>query len=115
MALFDLSDFETSAPQCLTHYYLREIDALDIVVHQSIRVSDVIVFDILDTDHLPIIFHIVDHVKFRNLPEPGKIHRLDRFQSLATELISPGIGINSEVEADKGTRLYRLYCFSIYV
>jgi hypothetical protein len=33
-------------------------------------VSDVIVPDILDSDHLPIIFHILDHVKIRNLSEP---------------------------------------------
>jgi hypothetical protein len=32
-------------------------------------VSDVIVSDILDSDHLPIIFHILD-VKIRNLSEP---------------------------------------------
>jgi hypothetical protein len=38
-----------------------------ILVHQNIRVSDVIVFDILDSDHLPIVFYILDHVKFRNL------------------------------------------------
>jgi hypothetical protein len=36
---------------------------LDIVVHKNIRLSNVIVSVILDSDHLPIIFHILDHVK----------------------------------------------------
>jgi hypothetical protein len=42
-------------------------DVLDIVVHQNTRVSDVIVFDILDSDNLPIVFHILDHGKIINL------------------------------------------------
>jgi hypothetical protein len=35
----------------------------------SSRVSDVIFSDIFDSDHLPIVFHILDHVKIRNLLE----------------------------------------------
>jgi hypothetical protein len=71
MALFDLNEFEISAPQCPTHYSpAGNGDVLDIVVHQNIRMSDVTVFDILDSDHLPIIFHIQDDVKIRNLSEP---------------------------------------------
>jgi hypothetical protein len=65
-------------------------------------VSDVIVSDILDSDHLPVIFHILDHVKIRSLSEPiEKFTDWDWFQSLASELISPRIEINSGVEADK--------------
>jgi hypothetical protein len=75
---------------------------LDIVVHKNIRVSDVIVSDYLDSDHLPILFHILDHAKVRNLSEPiEKFTDWDRFQSLASELISPQIKIQSVVEADK--------------
>jgi hypothetical protein len=49
MALFDLSEFEISAPQCPTHYSpAGNGDLLDIGVHQNIGVSDVIVSDILD-------------------------------------------------------------------
>jgi hypothetical protein len=45
--LFDVSQFEISAPQCPTHYSPSgNSDVLDIVVHQNIRVSDVIVSDI---------------------------------------------------------------------
>jgi hypothetical protein len=71
LQLFDVSQFEISAPQCPTHYSpAGNGEVLDIVVHQNIRVSDVIVSDISDSDHLPIVFHILDHVKIRNLSEP---------------------------------------------
>jgi hypothetical protein len=64
--------------------------------------SDVILSDILDSDHLPIVFYILDHVNNRNLSEPTeKFADWDRFQSLASELISPKVKINSGVEADK--------------
>jgi hypothetical protein len=68
MVLFDFSEFEISAPQCPTHYSpAGNGDVLDTVIHQNIRVSDVTATDILDSDHLPIIFHILDHVKIRNI------------------------------------------------
>jgi endonuclease/exonuclease/phosphatase family metal-dependent hydrolase len=97
MALFELSEFEISAPQYPTHYSpAGNCDVLDIVVHKNISVSDVIVSDILDSDHLPKIFHILDHVKIKNLSEPiEKFTNWDRFQSLLSELISPRIEINS--------------------
>jgi hypothetical protein len=38
-------------------------DLLDIAVHKNIRLSNVIVSHILDSDHLPIIFYILDHVR----------------------------------------------------
>jgi hypothetical protein len=75
------------------------------VVHQYIRVSDVIVSDILDSVHLPILFHILDHVKVRNLSEPvEKFTAWERFQILASELMSLKIEIKSGVEADKRER-----------
>jgi hypothetical protein len=38
LQLFDISDFEMSAPQCPTHYsHEGNIDVLDIVVHKNIR------------------------------------------------------------------------------
>jgi hypothetical protein len=106
MALFDLSEFEISAPQCPTHYSpAGNGDVLDLLVHQNIRVSDVIVSAILYPDHLPIIFHILDRVKIKNLSErTEKFTGWDWFQSLASELISPRIEINWGIEADKATR-----------
>jgi hypothetical protein len=38
-------------------------DILDTVVDQITRLSGVIVSDILGSDHLPVVFHILDHVK----------------------------------------------------
>jgi hypothetical protein len=84
---------------------------LDIVVHQNIRVSDVTVSDILDSDHLPIIFNILDHVKIRNISEPiEKFTDWDQFQRIASELMSPRIEINSGVEADKAARDFTAIC-----
>jgi hypothetical protein len=68
-------------------------------------VSNVIVSDILDSDHLPITFHILDHVKIRNLSEPiEKFTDWDRFQSLASELIPPRTEINTGVKAERAAR-----------
>jgi hypothetical protein len=70
LASSDLSNFKIAAPQCPTHYSpAGNGDVLDIVFHQIIRVSDIIVSDIMDSYHLPIIFHILDHVKISNLSE----------------------------------------------
>jgi hypothetical protein len=86
-------------------FHVGNGDVLDIVVRQNIRVPDVIVSDILDSDHLPIVFHIQDHVKISNLSEPvEKFIDCEQFQSLASELIAPRIEINSGVEADKAAR-----------
>jgi hypothetical protein len=99
MALFNLNEFEISAPQCPTHYSpAGKGDVLDIVV-QNIRVSDIV------SDHLPIIFHILDHVKIKNLSEPiEKSTDWERFQILVSELISPRIEIYSGVETAKAAR-----------
>jgi hypothetical protein len=92
-ALFDLSEFEISAPQCPTHYSpAGNGDVLDILVNQNVIMSDLIVSDVLDSHHLPIIFHILDHVKIRNLSEHiEKFTDWDWLQSLASELIPPRI------------------------
>jgi hypothetical protein len=88
---------EISAPQCCTHYSpAGNCDVLDIVVHQNVHLSEVIVSDVLDLDHLPIVFHILDHVTIRNLSDPvEKFTDWERFQSLASDLASPRIQINS--------------------
>jgi endonuclease/exonuclease/phosphatase family metal-dependent hydrolase len=73
LPLFDMNEFEISAPECPSHYSpMNNVDMLDIVVHQNIRLSGVTASDILDSDHLPIVFYILDHVKTRNLSEPVK-------------------------------------------
>jgi hypothetical protein len=66
MELFVSFNLEISAPQCSTHYVLRgRGDVLDIVVQQNIRLSEVIVTNILHSDHLPVMFSILDPVRTR--------------------------------------------------
>jgi hypothetical protein len=56
--LLHTNGVEISGPQCPTQYSPAENgDVLDTVVHKSIRLSEVTVSDILDSDHLPIDFH----------------------------------------------------------
>jgi hypothetical protein len=51
--------------------------------------------DIVDSQHLPVVFHILDHDK---TVEPlEKFTDWEQFQSLASNLISPRIEINSGV------------------
>jgi hypothetical protein len=116
LQLFDASDFEITAPQCLTHYPLvGNGDVLDTVVHKNIRLSNVIVSDILDSDHLPIIFHILYNVRTKNVLAPlKKITDWERFQSLTSNLISPRIEINSGAEADKAARTFTAFTASAY-
>jgi hypothetical protein len=58
------------------------------------------VSDILDPDHLPILFHILDQARTRKISAPvEKITYWERFQSLASNLISSRIEIKSGVEA----------------
>jgi hypothetical protein len=65
--------------------------------------------------HLPIIFHILVHYKYKNLSETfEKFTDWDRFQNLASELISPTIEINSGVEADKAARDFTFSIVSAY-
>jgi hypothetical protein len=88
--LFGVHQFEISVPQQPTHYSpVGYGDMLDIVVRKNVKMSHVIVSDILDSDHLPIVFHILD------LSEPTeKFTDCDRFQSFTSELISPKVEIN---------------------
>jgi hypothetical protein len=75
---------------------------LDIVVHKNIRLSHVTVSDILDSDHLPIVFHVLDHFRTKKtLGTTRKFTDYELFRSLASNLVSPRIQIKSEVDADK--------------
>jgi hypothetical protein len=52
LELFVSSNFDSLAPQRSTYYTLDgRGDVLDIVVHQNVGLSEVIVTDILDSDH----------------------------------------------------------------
>jgi hypothetical protein len=73
LQLFDANDFKIISPQCPTHYSLvGSGDVLDVAVHNNTRLSSVVVSDILDSDYLPIIFNILDHVRTTELLEHSK-------------------------------------------
>jgi hypothetical protein len=52
----------------------------DIDVHRNIRLSEVIVSNILDSDHIQIFFYFLDHIRTRNLSDPvDKFTDCERF------------------------------------
>jgi endonuclease/exonuclease/phosphatase (EEP) superfamily protein YafD len=64
--LFVNFNFEILAPQHPTHSVPNgRGDVLDTVVHRDVRLSEVRVLDIMDSDHLPIMFCRLDHIKPR--------------------------------------------------
>jgi hypothetical protein len=87
--LFDVNYLGIYAPQYPTHYSpAGNGDVPDNMVHQNIRLSHVIVSDILNSNHLPVVFHILDHVTTKKLLEPFEIITdWKRFQNLASNLI----------------------------
>jgi hypothetical protein len=93
----------------------RNGDVLNTVVHKNIRISNVIVYDILDSDHLPIVFHSLDHVRINKVPKPfEKFTDLERFQCLTSNLISPRIRINSGILVNKAERDFTAPIASTY-
>jgi hypothetical protein len=104
--LLHINEFEISAPHYPTHYSpTGNGGVLEIVVHKNVRLSEIVVSDIQESDHLPIIFHLLDHIRTRNLSNPvEKFTDWKRFQRLASEINSPRIRINSEEDANKGAR-----------
>jgi hypothetical protein len=80
-------------------------------------VSDcqVIVSDILHSDHLPVVSYLLDHVRTRNISDPvDKFIDWERFHSLAPELISPRIQFGSGEEADKAACNFTASVASVY-
>jgi hypothetical protein len=75
----------------------------------------VTVSNILDSDHLPVLFHILDHVNIRNLSESIENYSdWERFQSLASDLISLRLEIKTGVEVDKAVREFTASIVSTY-
>jgi hypothetical protein len=69
--LLHINYFEISAPQCPIHFPpTGNGDVLEIVLHKNVRLSEVIVSEILDPDRLPIVFHLLGHIRSRNLSDP---------------------------------------------
>jgi hypothetical protein len=114
--LLHINKYEISAPQYQIHYSPAEnCDVLDIVVHNNVRLWEVTVFDILDSNHLPIVFHLQVLIRTRNFSDPVyKIAVWKRTQSLASKLILFIIQINSEKVADKAARVFSASIASTY-
>jgi hypothetical protein len=95
--LLHINEFQTSAPHCPTPYSpAGNDDMLDIVEHKNVWSSEFIVSDTVDSDHLPVVFHLLNHIRTRNLSDLVDIFTdWERFQSLASELISHRIQISS--------------------
>jgi hypothetical protein len=97
MELFITYNFKISAPQCSTHY---TTDGSLRVVHHNFRLSEIIF--ILDSDHLQILFSILDPVRTRKaLDQFEKLTDWQLFQNLASEFIYPNIQIHSSNKAEK--------------
>jgi hypothetical protein len=99
--LLHINEFEISAPQYPTLYSsVGNVDVLDIVVHKNAWLSEGIFSNILDSDHLQIVFHLLDHIRTRSLSGPvDKFTDWERFKILASVLISTRIQINSGEKA----------------
>jgi hypothetical protein len=104
--LFVNCNFEISAPQHRTHFVPNgRVDVLDIVIHKDFRLSEVRVLDIMESDHLLIMFFILNHIKAREIMDAvEKFTNWERFQSPASALVSPRVEINSCIETDKAAR-----------
>jgi hypothetical protein len=82
-----------------------------------IKISDsqMSLSDILDSDHLSIMFHILDHIRTKQISKPlEKFTDWEWFQSLASNLISPRVDINSGIEADKAVCAFTASTASAY-
>jgi hypothetical protein len=65
---------------------------LDIVVHKNVRLSDVIVAGVLDSGHLPVVFHLPHHRRTRNTSDPVDIFTdWERFQIFTWEGADTGV------------------------
>jgi hypothetical protein len=59
-------------------------DVLD--VHQNVLLPDIVLSDVLESDHLPIVFHILDNIRTTDHVDPVvKFKDWEWFQSLASE------------------------------
>jgi hypothetical protein len=85
------------------------------VVHKDVRLSEVRILAIMDSDHLPIMFCILDHIKAWEILDPlEKFTDWERFQSFASALVSPRVEINSCIEVNNAGRVFAASIASAY-
>jgi hypothetical protein len=88
---------------------------LDVVLQRNVRISDVNVLEILDLDHLPILFDVLDHFSTRDNSVSIEIHTdWEKFQSLASVLIAPRIQIHTSEHAEDAARKFAASIASTY-
>jgi hypothetical protein len=106
--LFVNCNFEISAPQYPIQFVPNGRGYfLDIVGHKDVRLSEVRVLHVMDSDHQPIIFYIFVHTKStKSLYQVEKITDWERFQSVASALVSPRVNIYSFIKADKADGVF---------
>jgi hypothetical protein len=109
-------EFEISAPQCPTHYSpAGNSEVLDIDVYTNVRLSEIIISDILDSDHLPIVFHLLDHVTIGNFSDMvDKSTDWEQFLNLVSEITLLRIQNNLGEEADEAVRDFAAPVASAY-
>jgi hypothetical protein len=97
--LLHINEFEISAPQCPTDYSPTGNVTCSILLCTRIsgRQKSLSLTFWNQITYLPVIFNVLDHISTRNLSGPvDKLADWERFQSLASEIISPVIQINSD-------------------
>jgi hypothetical protein len=98
--------------------------AVDVVVHKNVQLSHIIVSNILYSDHLPVVFYLLDHISLfstcwiilvRNLLEHvEKFTDWEQFKSLDPELTSPRIQVTVGEEADRVAHNFTASISSVY-
>jgi hypothetical protein len=62
--LLHANDFDILVQKYSSHYsHAGNGDVLNIIVHKNSRLSGRVSSEILDSDHLPIIFHLLHHIR----------------------------------------------------
>jgi hypothetical protein len=89
---------------------------MHIIVHQNLCPSEVIVTDILDSDHLPIMFTLTDSVRTSEASDPvEKLTDWELFQRLISKLIPANILNHSDKEVNKAARDFATYIVSAFM
>jgi len=110
------NDFQISAPPSPTHYAPRgNGDILDIAIHHNVRLSGITMSDVLDSDHLPIFFNILNQVCAGDNSVWVETHTdWDLFRSLASDLIHPRFQVDTVQEAEREASVFTASVASAY-
>jgi hypothetical protein len=87
--LFDINDLDILESQGHNDFFIPgNGDVINIVVHQIVRLSDLIIPGALDSDHLPVVFYVLDYAETRNHSDLlEKLRDRERFQSLDADIL----------------------------